>query len=152
MRNLLVTATLILAALLPAAVLAEQPALPPDVTNLFDAETSLSLLPIGEGALFGNPDFPVVLLRNLAHPGPSLIMIVVDARNGKETWTLGEDPIVLVLLGYEAPDKREAYVDEGFLTQGSASGQFVALDTETPARMGDAIERGLSLARPQTLM
>jgi len=135
--------TLLLAAAvagLPAAVASElappeQGAtarqLPPAVPDFTDAETLTHFAPVAQGRLWDNPDFPVLLIRGIESADPVYVLIVLDARNGKETWSLVEDPMILVSVAKREEESPETYVDEGFVTQGKPSGAFIQVEGAT---------------------
>ena len=64
------------------------------------------------------PDFPVLTFLHV-HTG-ELVVVMLDARNGRETWSLTQDPIVLILL----PASNRVFVDSGFKSGGPASKKF----------------------------
>jgi len=135
--------TLLLAAAvagLPAAVASESAPpeqggtarqLPPAVPDFTDAETLTHFAPVAQGRLWGNPDFPVLLIRGIESVDPAYVLIVLDARNGKETWSLVEDPMILVSVAKREEESPETYVDEGFVTQGKPSGAFIQVEGAT---------------------
>ncbi|MGH7394752.1 MAG: hypothetical protein ACREJF_04040, partial [Candidatus Methylomirabilales bacterium] len=110
---------------LPAAVAGESslvergaPArqLPPRVPDFTDAETLARFTAVAQGRLWGNPDFPILLIRAIETTDPLFVLIVLDARNGKTSWSLLEDPMILVTVGKQGEERPETFVDEGFVT------------------------------------
>ena len=77
-------------------------------------------------------------------------MVVVDARNGKDTWSLREEPVVFYLLFSEGTGDQQIFLDEGFADQGHASGVFIAGGPEEfkhlLARLGASYSRYRSSA------
>lgn len=154
--------TLLLAAVaaFPAAAAGEPPsvgeeatprALPHAVPDFTDAETLSRFTPVAQGRLWGDPDFPVLLIRGLAPPDPAFVLIVLDARNGKDTWSLIDDPMILVTVGQ--PDGAPAtYVDEGFVTQGTPSGAYVAVEGATLSDLSGLLEGGYASAASRETM
>lgn len=125
--------------------------LPPAIPDFTDAETLSRFTPVAQGRLWGNPDFPVLLIRGLEPTDPAFVLIVLDARNGKDTWSLIEDPMILVTVGKrdEAP---ETYVDEGFVTQGTPSGAFVEVEGATLSDLSGLLEGGYASATSRKTM
>ena len=105
--------------------------LPRAVPDFTDAETLTHFAPVAQGRLWGNPDFPVLLIRGIESADPVYVLIVLDARNGKETWSLVEDPMILVSVAKREEESPETYVDEGFVTQGKPSGAYVQVEGAT---------------------
>ena len=111
---------------------AEQPKfgnyLPEDVPNVFDPEVRAQYPPVGVANLRGNPDFPVLILQNTAGGQPQVILLGLDARNGKESWSLASDPIILIVLFADSETILGAHVDAGFADSGNPSRVFRKLD------------------------
>jgi len=107
---------------------AGEPTLPADVPNIYDPEVRAQFQPVGVANLLGNPDFPVVLLLNIAGEQPQALLIGLDARNGKETWSLATDPIILIVVFADGTLIQGLYVDTGFADLGKASGIYAAVD------------------------
>ncbi|HEU5394816.1 MAG TPA: hypothetical protein VFV36_08425 [Candidatus Methylomirabilis sp.] len=125
--------------------------LPHAVPDFTDAETLSRFTPVAQGRLWGDPDFPVLLIRGLAPPDPAFVLIVLDARNGKDTWSLVDDPMILVTVGQ--PDGAPAtYVDEGFVTQGTPSGAYVAVEGATLSDLSGLLEGGYASAGSRETM
>ena len=93
-----------LALLVGILVLAQVPAwagqqtLPADAPNIFDPGVREHFQPVGVANLRGNPDFPVLLFLNTEEEQPRLLLLALDARNGKDTWSLPSDPIILIVV------------------------------------------------------
>lgn len=107
---------------------AAPPALPAGVPNIYDPMVRAHFHPVGVGNLGANPDFPVVLLVNTAGEQPEALLLGLDARNGKDTWSLTTDPIILIVVFSDVTTIRGLYVDTGFADRGKASGSFAAAD------------------------
>lgn len=95
-----------------------------------------------------DPDFPVVFLGNLAEEFPQYVLMVVDARNGKETWSLGEDPVILYFLFSDDRTIRQVLLDRGFVERGHPSGQFLAGGPEAVKDFVARLEEGQRRFRP----
>ena len=80
----------------PAPVGASPAALPAGVPNIYDPEVQTQFQPVRVANLRDNPEFPVVLLVNTTGQQPEAILVGLDARNGKDTWSLTGDPIILM--------------------------------------------------------
>ncbi len=102
----------------------EKPSLPEGVPNLLDPEVRAQYEPSFMGNLLANPDFPLVLLVNRTGTHPGAILVALDARNGTDTWSLGDDPIVLIALFVDPATITDVYIDRGLLEQGTPSGSF----------------------------
>jgi hypothetical protein len=107
---------------------AEQPALPTGVPNLYDPAVQAHYQPMGIGILGDNPDFPVVYLVNRTGEQPQALLLGLDARNGKATWSLTSDPIILIVVFSGETRIQGLYVDLGVAAQGKASGAYAAVD------------------------
>lgn len=116
---------LVLLAAVPAW--AGQPALPAGVPNIFDPEVRAHFQPVAVTTLQGNADFPVLLLLNTAGEQPQAVVLALDARNGKETWSLVSDPIILIVVFADPTTIQWLYVDAGFVERGEPSGSYIAL-------------------------
>jgi hypothetical protein len=114
--------------LIAAPVWAGQPFLPPDVPNILDPQVLTRFTPVGVANLRGDPDFPVLILENRLGEYPQVIFLGLDARNGKDSWSLGTDPIILIVLFADSATILGAYVDAGFADHGKASGRYESLD------------------------
>ncbi len=118
---------------------AGEPALPAGVPNMSDPEVRAHFQEVGMGNLRGNPDFPVILLLNTAGDQPQALLFGVDARNGKATWSLSTDPIILIVVFSDPTTIQAVYADTGFVELGKASGTY------------EAMEEGNSAALPELL-
>ena len=107
---------------------ADPPAFPAGVPNIYDPAVQAHFRPVGVVNLGGNADFPVVLLMSTTGEEPQAILFGLDARNGKGTWSLGTDPIILIVVVSDDTVVQGAYVDIGFADQGTASGEYLAVD------------------------
>ena len=133
---------LLLAFVLLTAVpaLADQPTLPAGVPNLLDPGVRAHFQAEGVADLDGNPDFPLLLLRNTDGGQPQALLVGLDARNGKETWSLADDPIILIMLFSPQSTHPGVYVDAGFVDLGRASGKYAAVGEETLPALPDLLE------------
>jgi hypothetical protein len=86
--------------------------LPPVIPDFRDAETLARFTPVAQGRLWGNPDFPVLLIRGIEATDPLFVFIV----------------------------------DEGFVTQGTPSGAFVAVEGATMNDLTGLLEAGYASA------
>lgn len=143
-------------ALLLAGLLAGAPAARADDTLVSEGPDVVrpimqgQFMPRGITFLNGDRDFPVVFIKKVGQGFPQFVLLVVDARNGKDTWSLREDPVVFYLLYSDTTNVRQVFLDEGFADQGQASGKFI---TGGPgevenlvARLGNSYSRCRSLA------
>lgn len=126
--------------------------LPPVIPDFRDAETLARFAPVAQGRLWGNPDFPILLIRGLQATDPLFVLIVLDARNGKDTWSLVEDPMILVTVGKRGEEDPETYVDEGFVTEGTPSRAFVAVEGATLSDLTGLLEAGYASATSREAM
>ena len=131
-------------------------AAPPSVPDLTDAAVLDRFAPVGLAMLDGDPDFPAVLLANLGEGAPQFLLVILDARNGKETWSLRDDAAVFYLLLADPATIQRAFLDAGFAAGGTASGEFVAAGPggaeELLARLREGYLRSRGLARPGTVI
>ncbi len=104
------------------------PVLPAGVPNIYDPAVQAHFQLVGVENVQDNPDLPVVLLLNTDGAQPQLLLLAFDARNGKDTWSLLEDPVILIAVSADKTTLRALYVDTGFAAQGKASGAFTAVD------------------------
>ncbi|MBI4737880.1 MAG: hypothetical protein HY766_17780 [candidate division NC10 bacterium] len=130
---------------------AGQPLLPSDVPNVFDPEVRAQFQPVGVANLRGNPDFPVLILQNTVGGQPQVILLGLDARNGKDTWSLASDPIILIVLFADPETILGAHVDAGFAERGKPSGQFMTPADPTSPGLSDLL-RSITLAASRTYM
>ena len=140
MKKLLVLgASLLLMSFSPFALAAETPPaeeqpkdfgnyLPAEVPNIFDPEVRSQFQRVGVVNLRGNPDFPVLIFQNIVGGQPQTILLGLDARNGKEGWSLRSDSVILVILFADPETILAAYVDAGFADSGKPSRVFRKLD------------------------
>ncbi len=146
--------------ILPAALIAvflslggahAQTVLPPGVPDLRDPAVQAEYMPIDISYLNGDPDFPLVVLARRDEGSPQFLALVIDARNGKETWSLREDRAVFYILFVDRTTIQRAFLDEGFAARGEPSGNFIPGGPETAevmfARLGEAYMRCRGLAR-----
>lgn len=97
---------------------------PPGVPNLTDPDIQTEFVTLAVWQLNGDPDFPVLVLAGTNEGLPQLLLVIVDARNGKETWSLREDSPVFFMLFSDPTTVLQAYLDEGFTANGKPSGSF----------------------------
>ena len=107
---------------------ASQPTLPAGVPNIHDPSVLAHFQAEGVADLDGNPDFPVLLLTSTDAGQSQTLLLGLDARNGKETWSLAADPIILIVVFPGETTVPGLYVDTGFADRGEASGTYAALD------------------------
>ena len=102
-------------------------------------------VPLSVTHLNGDADFPVLLLGKVDAGFPQFAVLVVDARNGKDTWSLRKEPVVFYLLFSGGTGDQQIFLDEGFADQGKASGAFIAGGPEEVkhllARLGESYNR-----------
>ena len=101
---------------------------PAAVPNLLDPEVLARFVMVATNRLNGDPDFPLALIINAETL--ELLAFVLDARNGRDTWSLLQDPVIFWGLFTPQEELRTAYADEGFLTHGTASGKWVEADAD----------------------
>ncbi len=119
---------------------AGQPALPAGVPDIYDPEVRAHFPPVGVATLRGNPDFPVILLLNTSGEHPQALLFGLDARNGKDTWSLTTDPIILIVVFSDETTIQAVYVDIGFADLGKASRNYAAVDAVNAAALPDLLE------------
>jgi len=122
MTTLVVLALLVLIS--GSAWAAELAAFPSGVPDLSNPDIRAKYRPVQVGNVGGNPDLPLVILVSDAKDTPRAVLVGLDARNGKNTWSLLADPIVLIVLFENPTTITELLVDPGFLRQGTPSGSF----------------------------
>ncbi len=132
---------------LPPAQLSAQPAHPAGVPNLSDSAVLKQFVPVGQSPLAGDPDFPVVLLANRSERDPQLLLVVLDARNGKATWSFGEDAAVFYLVFSDPATLQQAFLDEGFAARGEPSGEFLAAGPDAAEELMARLREGYLLCR-----
>jgi hypothetical protein len=118
-------------------------ALPVGVPDIYDAAVLAHFQPVAVANLRGNPDFPALLLVNTTGDQPSALLLGFDARNGKNTWSLSRDPLVLIVVVAGQATIQGVYVDTGFAERGKASGDYTGVDQESLPAL-------LELLRPST--
>jgi hypothetical protein len=128
---------LALLAVVSAPAWAGQAALPEGVPNIFDAEVRGNFEPVAVVNLRGNPDFPMLLLVHKAEEEPQAMVIGLDARNGKDTWSLASDPIILIVLFSDPSTISAVHVDTGFSEKGKPSGIYMAVENPGSLRLPD---------------
>ncbi len=92
------------------------------------------------GNLEANPDLPVILFVNVTVDQPQLLLLGFDARNGKHSWSVSKDPIILIATFADAASISGIYVDTGFLSRGVPSGMFAAVDETTLPDLPDLLK------------
>lgn len=107
---------------------AGEPALPAGVPNIYDPEVRDHFQPVGVANLRGDPDFPVVILVNTTRERPEALLLALDARNGKNTWSLTTDPIILIVVFTDETTLQGLYVDTGFVDLGKPTGNYSSVD------------------------
>jgi hypothetical protein len=107
-----------------SAPAAAQRALPDGIPNVFDPKVRDDYQPYQVGNLEGNPDFPVVLFMARDGRSPAAVVVALDARNGKGTWSLGSDPVILIAVFTNPRMVAGVYLDNGFAQRGAASGTY----------------------------
>ena len=116
------------------------PALPTGVPNIYDSAVRAHFEPVAVMNLQKNPDLPVLLLVNETEESPQAILVGVDARNGKDTWSLSADPIILIVVFADATTVQAVYVDIGFADGGNASGTYAAVDPANAAALTELLK------------
>lgn len=101
-----------------------KPTLPKSVPDLSNPEVRAQYQPIQVGNAQENPDLPLLMLVNINGENPKALLVGLDARNGKTTWSLSTDPIVLIVLFADPSTITELYLDAGFTRQGAPSGSY----------------------------
>lgn len=96
------------------------------VPDLSDPIVLNQFVPVGISPFGGDPDFPMVLLANRSEESPQFVLIILDARNGKETWSIGGDTPVFYVLFADRTTIQQAFLDHGFAVRGEPSGEFIA--------------------------
>ena len=116
------------------------PALPAGVPNIFDPAVRAHFEPVGVMNLQENPDLPALLLVNNTEESPPAILLGVDARNGKDTWSLTTDPIILIVVVADGTTVKDVYVDIGFAEGGKALGIYAAVDMANASALPDLLK------------
>ncbi len=128
---------------------AGQPTLPAGVPNIYDPEVGAHFQLLGMANLEDNPDFPVVLLVDPSGKRPGGLIIALDARNGKDTWSLTTDPIILIAVLSDSAAIQDLYVDAGFADAGKPSGSYAKVDQQSLSALPDLL-RAVTVAEKQT--
>jgi len=142
---------LLLLTVVSAPAWAGQAAIPEGVPNIFDAEVRAQFEPVAVINLRGNPDFPMLLLVNKAGEEPLAMVLGLDARNGKESWSLASDPIILIILFSDPSTISAVHVDAGFSEQGKPSGTYMAVDNPGSLTLPDVF-KAIAAAPARTYM
>ena len=129
---------------LPAFVRAEC-RLPEGIPDLASPASQGNWEPYVLGSLGGNPNFPLVLYLNKVAGGPPGVMMVIDARNGKQTWSLTSDPAIVVVVLANLRTVKGLYYDQGFVEAGHASGQYANIAHPDLASLPALLERVLEV-------
>jgi hypothetical protein len=116
----------VLVAAVPAG--AGAPALPAGVPDINDPAIRAHFQPMAVANLQDNPDLPVILLVSTTEDQPQALLLGFDARNGKDTWSLTTDPIILIAVLADTTTVPGVYVDIGFADRGKGSGTYAAVD------------------------
>lgn len=119
---------LLVGLVLVAAVPAWAGALPAGVPNIYDPAVRAHFQRVPVANLQDNPDLPVILLVSTTEDQPQALLLGFDARNGKDTWSLTTDPIILIVVFADTTTFPGVYVDIGFADRGKASGTYAAVD------------------------
>ena len=134
-----------------APVGASPAALPAGVPNIYDPEVQTHFQPVRVTNLRDNPEFPVVLLVNTTGQQPGAFLVGLDARNGKDTWSLTGDPIILIVALSDEQTIQGLFVDTGFADHGTASGTYAAVDEANASALPDLLQ-AIPEAAPRTYM
>ncbi len=114
--------------LAPNPAWAGAPALPVDVPDIYDPAIRAHFQPVAVASLRGSPNFPVILLVNTTGDQPQALLLGFDARNGKDTWSLTTDPLILIVVFSDETTIQGVYVDTGFAERGTASGDYTGVE------------------------
>jgi hypothetical protein len=125
--------------------------LPSGVPDIHDPEVQMHFQPVRVTNLRDNPEFPVVLLVNTTGQQPKALLVGLDARNGKDTWSLTGDPIILIVALSDDKTIQGLFVDTGFADQGTASGTYAAVDEANASVLPDLL-KAIPEAPPRTYM
>jgi hypothetical protein len=112
---------------------------PENVPDLTDPNVQQKYLPIQVGTMGGNKDLPLVMLVNQGSEKSEAILIGLDARNGKSTWSLLSDPIILVALFADPATITELDVDLSFLSEGTPSGSLQRVPDPRPETLPELL-------------
>ncbi len=124
-----------------------QAARPPGVPDLSDPAVLEQFLPMGYSPFGGDPDFPMLLLANRGEEAPRFLLVIIDARNGRETWSLWEDAPVFYLLFADSTTVQQAFLDQGFALGGAPSGEFIAAGPEGAEGLASQLREGYLRSR-----
>lgn len=105
-----------------------QSALPDGVPNVLDPRVQGEYQAFQVGNLEGNPNFPVVAFMSQSNEKREAVVLALDARNGKETWSIRTDPVILVAVFSQPQTIANLFLDRGFADRGEASGAFMPAD------------------------
>jgi hypothetical protein len=133
----------------PAAAAA--PTLPTAIPNFHDPAVRAHYHAVEIGPLGGNPDFPMLLLMNTDGARPHGLLLGLDARNGKDTWSFAEDPVIFIAFVAAHADEamvEAMYVDVGFVDEGKASGTFATVDPADSAILPELLKAVAPAAQP----
>lgn len=124
---------------------------PAGVPDLLDPAVQTQFVALSVAHLNGDPDFPALFLGNTTREFPQFLLVILDARNGKETWSLREDAAIFFLLLADPETIQQAFLDEGFAATGTPSGTFTAAGPQSAehllARLREGHRRSRGLAR-----
>lgn len=126
---------------------AGSPALPVGVPDIYNPEVRAQFQPVGVSKLLGNPDFPLLYVVNRDGDMPQAMLIGLDARNGKATWSLTSDPIVLIVILSDDTTIQGVYVDTGFANRGEASGAYATVDERNATALPDLLKAVVEAVR-----
>ena len=107
---------------------------PPGVPDLLDPAVQAQFRVALETQFGGDPDFPMLALVNVAGQSPRVILLVIDARNGRPDWSLQEDATIFLMVS-DSPATRRTFLDKGFATTGQPSGTFLSGGAEETDRL-----------------
>lgn len=147
----LLSILVVLLAVVSVPASAGQAALPEGVPNIFDAEVRANFEPVAVVNLRDNPDFPMLILIHKAGEEPQAMVIGLDARNGKDTWSLASDPIIVIILFSDPSTISAVHVDAGFSEKGKPSGIYMAVEEPGSLTLPDVF-KSLAAAPVRTYM
>ncbi len=78
---------------------------------------------------------------------PQALLLGLDARNGKATWSLTTDPIILIVVFSDETTIQAVYVDAGFAELGKASGNYAVVDEVNSPALPDLLR---AVTAPET--
>lgn len=129
---------------------AQEWSLPKEVPDLLNPQVVKTYALVGTGTLFGDPDFPVIVLQHRGDGAPARVLVVVDARNGKSSWSLQEDPVIFVLVLNSPTGPTVSFADEGFLGTGQPSGVFGRRENLSSTEASDLLSQGIERSVDRT--